>query len=93
MTGVAFTPTQTVTTSADVFIPQTITFTAPTSPYSFAANQTDTMNASGGGSGNAVTFSVDDSSTGTGTFNGNVLTITHSGFFVIDANQAGNSEY
>jgi hypothetical protein len=72
---------------------QTINFTAPTSPITFAPNETVTLNATGGASGNSVVFSIDASSTGTGTINGNVLTVTGAGSIVLDANQAGNSSY
>jgi predicted outer membrane repeat protein len=72
---------------------QTITFTAPTSPIGFAPNETVTLSATGGGSGNAVVFSIDKSSTGTGMITGNVLTVTGAGSIVIDANQAGSSTY
>ncbi len=71
---------------------QTITFTAPTSPITFAPNKTVTLSASAS-SGASVAFSIDSSSTGSGTISGTVLTITGAGSFVIDANQAGNSNY
>ncbi len=71
---------------------QTITFAGPTSPITFAPNKTVTLSASAS-SGLPVTFSIDPSSTGSGSISGNVLTITGAGSFVIDANQAGNSNY
>jgi hypothetical protein len=51
------------------------------------------LNATGGASGNAVVFSIDGTSTGTGLIAGSVLTVTGAGSIVIDANQAGNSDY
>jgi hypothetical protein len=72
---------------------QTISFTAPTSPITFVSNETVPLNASGGASGNAVVFSIDGSSTGTGSISGTTLTVTGLGSIVIDANQAGDSNY
>ena len=72
---------------------QTIDFTPPTSPITFTSDETVTLHATGGGSGNPVLFTIDPSSTGTGTISGDTLTITSVGIFVIDANQAGNSSY
>ncbi len=72
---------------------QIISFTAPFSPITFAPNETVNLSASGGGSGNPVTFSIDSSSTGTGNISGSTLTVTGAGTFVLDANQAGNSLY
>ena len=74
-------------------ISQTITFSPPTSPILFVPDETVTLSATGGGSGNPVVFSIDPSSSGTGSISGNVLTLTSGGVFVIDANQAGNSSY
>ena len=71
---------------------QTINFTQPTSPVIYGVGQI-TLVATGGGSGNPVIFSIDASSTGTGTISGTTLTITSAGTLVIDANQAGNSNY
>jgi hypothetical protein len=52
-----------------------------------------TLNATGGGSGNAIVFSVDSSSTGNGSISGNTLTVTQAGTITIDANQTGNVDY
>jgi hypothetical protein len=49
-----------------------------------------TLSATGGGSGNAVTFSV---LSGPGFVSGNTLTITGAGTVVVAANQKGNSTY
>jgi sugar lactone lactonase YvrE len=73
---------------------QAITFTPPTSPVTFGVSPI-TLTATGGGSGNAVTFSiVSGGSYGSlsGT-NNSVLTVTGAGAIVIAADQAGNSNY
>lgn len=72
---------------------QTITFNAPTSPVSFSNGLTATLSATGGSSGNPIVFSIDPSSTGTGTITGNTLQVTGAGTFEIDANQAGAPGY
>ncbi len=69
--------------------PQTITFTAPTSPVTYGVSPI-TLSATGGGSGNPVTFSV---LSGPGSVNGSALTITGDGTVVVAANQAGNANY
>jgi hypothetical protein len=71
---------------------QTITFTQPGSPVSYGVAPIS-LTATGGGSGNSVIFSIDPSSTATGTISGNTLTVTGVGSLVIDANQTGNSNY
>ena len=71
---------------------QTITF-APTSPVIFGVAPI-TLTATGGSSGNAVTFKLDSTSTaGAATLSGSTLTITGVGAVVIDANQAGSANY
>ena len=82
---------QTITVNAPT--PQTISFTQPTSPNTYAPSLTVTLVATGGASGNAVVFTIDGSSTGTGSISGSTLTITSVGTFVIDANQSGNANY
>jgi len=72
---------------------QTINFTAPTSPVSYAKGLTVALSATGGSSGNPVVFSVDGTSTGTGTISGKKLTVTGAGTLVIDASQAGSGNY
>ena len=74
-------------------IGQSISFTQPASPLPFAANQQITLEATGGASGNPVTFTLDPGSTGSGSIAGAVLTVTAPGTFVINANQAGNATY
>ena len=73
--------------------PQTINFTQPPSPLPFVAGLRIPLMATGGASGNPVVFSIDASSTGTGTVSGRVLTITGPGTVIIDANQAGGSNF
>jgi sugar lactone lactonase YvrE len=73
--------------------PQTINFTQPATPVTYAPSLTVTLTAAGGASGNAVVFTVDSTSTGTATISGSTLTITGAGKIVIDANQAGNANY
>ena len=68
--------------------PQTINFTAPT-PVTYAPGLQVTLTATGGGSNNPVTFTVDSSSTGAGTISGDTLTVTTAGSIVIDSNEAG----
>jgi hypothetical protein len=52
------------------------------------------VTATGGGSGNAVTLSIDGLSTsGACSFSGNSVSFTGVGTCIIDANQAGNADY
>ena len=85
---------QTITlTGTGVLNTQTINFTQPTSPVTYSSGLTVALVATGGASGNPVVFTLDASSTGAGTISGSTLTVTGAGTFVIDANQAGNSNY
>jgi len=73
---------------------QTINFTAPATPVTFGASPV-TLVATGGASGNLVTFSiVSGSAFGTlsGT-NNSTLTYTGAGTIVIAANQAASTDY
>jgi sugar lactone lactonase YvrE/phosphotransferase system HPr-like phosphotransfer protein len=80
---------QPVTLSATVLAPQTITFTT-NPPGSAAYNSSFTVAATGGGSGNAVTFT----SSGACTNSGATYKMTSStGTCSVIANQAGNSNY
>jgi len=72
---------------------QTISFTQPASPVPYTAGLTIPLVATGGASGNPVVISIDPSSTGSGSIVGSTLDVTGGGTFVIDANQAGNTEY
>jgi hypothetical protein len=68
---------------------QTISFPQPTSPVAYGIAPI-TLSATGGASGNPVTFSV---VSGPGSISGNMLTITGGGTVVVAANQAGNTDY
>ena len=69
---------------------QTITFTPP-APGTVGGSAR--LSASGGGSGNAVTFSVGNPPPGVCTVSGTTVTYTAAGSCVIDANQAGTTTY
>lgn len=73
--------------------PQSVKFTS--SPPLFGKpGGTYPVSATGGGSGNPVTFTVDGSSTaGACTISGSVVSFTGAGSCVLDANQAGNANY
>jgi len=80
-----------VTASSTGSTAQTITFPPPTSPVTYSASPvTLTATAS---SGLTVVYTIDASSTATGSISGSTLTITSPGSLVIDANQPGNSTY
>jgi hypothetical protein len=69
---------------------QAISFTAPTSPVTYGVAPI-TLSATGGASGNPVTFSI---VSGPGTLSGannSILTVTGAGTIVVAANQAGTS--
>ena len=69
-------------------IPQTITFAPLTSPVLYGSTP-QTVSATGGASGNPVTFTV----TGPATLIGNTLTFTGAGNVTITASQAGSTNY
>ena len=71
---------------------QAITFTLPGSG---TKNGTQPLSATGGGSGNAVTFSVDATTTNNACSitGGTTLHLDHAGSCVVDADQAGDSDY
>jgi hypothetical protein len=70
---------------------QAITFTAPASG---TVGGTATLTATGGDSGNPVTFTIDPSSgAGVCTVTGNTVTYDSVGSCVIDADQAGTANY
>jgi hypothetical protein len=73
--------------------PQAITLTS-TSPAHPIVGATFTLSATGGASGNPVTFTVDGSSTlGACGVVGTTVTFTGVGLCVIDANQAGSATF
>jgi virginiamycin B lyase len=90
------TPTaQTATSTLAITIgqaPQTITFTSvpPTNP---AFGSTYTVSATGGGSGNPVNFNTNPESAGVCSMSGSTVTFMDAGTCIIDANQAGNTDY
>jgi len=72
-------------------IPQSISFTAPSSGAVWSSTL---LSATGGGSGNPVVFSVDGASGAhVCHVSGSTVTYTAAGTCVIDANQAGNDSY
>ena len=71
---------------------QSITFTS-TQPNPALIGGTYTVTASGGASGNPVTFSIDPSANGSCSISGATVTFVAVGTCVIDANQAGNASY
>ena len=73
--------------------PQAINFTQPISPVTYSTGLQITLTATGGASGNPVVFTRDSSSTATGSISGSTLTVTSAGNLVIDANQAGGTNY
>ncbi|HEX7914778.1 Ig-like domain-containing protein [Rudaea sp.] len=85
---VSNTQTQTVNQAG-----QTITFTS-TPPASPTVTGSYTVSATGGASGKPVVFSIDANSTaGACTIAGNVVSFTGTGTCIVDANQAGNTNY
>jgi hypothetical protein len=72
---------------------QTVSFTSP-APAAKVGGPTYSPSASGGGSGNPVTFSIDGTSTaGACTINAGVVSFAGAGSCIIDANQLGNANY
>jgi hypothetical protein len=86
----AYQPTA-VTVTVEPPIAQSISFTAPATA---TVGGSATLNATGGGSGNPVTFSVDPASgAGVCSVSGSTVSYTAPGSCVIDANQAGDTDY
>ena len=84
-----YAPAPTVSVSSTIsLVPQTITFSGPTTG-SVGGSYTATANAS---SGLAVSFSLDTSSTGC-SLSVALVTFTGAGTCVVDASQAGSSTY
>jgi outer membrane protein OmpA-like peptidoglycan-associated protein len=74
-------------------IPQTITgFSTPPSSAT-VGGATYSVSATGGGSGNAVTYTIDASSSSVCTISAGVVSFIGNGTCTIDANQAGNTTY
>jgi hypothetical protein len=72
--------------------PQAITFTS-TPPGTPVVGQTYAVSATGGDSGNPVTFSIDASSAAVCSISGSTVTFEHPGVCTIDAAQAGTAQY
>jgi len=72
---------------------QTITFTSTAPGAATVGGSTYTVTATGGASGNAVTFAIDASATSICSITGSTVSFTAVGTCLIDANQAGNTNY
>jgi RHS repeat-associated protein len=81
----------TVAFSIASITPQTITGFAPASPISYSPGGTFALTATGGGSGNPVTFA--STTTSVCTVSGTTATIVAAGTCTLTANQAGNASY
>src|SRR5262249_59979135 len=66
---------------------------ASTPPTPVFPGDTYDVSATGGGSGNPVTFSIDSQSASVCSIAGATVTFNQAGSCVIDANQAGNAQY
>ena len=73
--------------------PQVITFTSTAPTNAVVGGQTYLVSANGGGSGNAVVFSIAGSASGICAIAGNTVSFIGAGTCVINANQAGNTTY
>jgi alpha-tubulin suppressor-like RCC1 family protein len=80
--------------TGSIVLPQAITFGANPGPVTYAPSGTFTVSATGGASGNAVTFTSTTTGvcTTSGT-NGATVTIVTAGPCIIAADQAGNAGY
>ncbi len=72
---------------------QSISFTSTAPSNAYVGGPNYVVSATGGGSGNAVTFSIDAAATGVCSSVGSLVTFLATGTCVINANQAGNSTY
>jgi prepilin-type N-terminal cleavage/methylation domain-containing protein len=72
---------------------QTITFTSTPPNNATVGGPTYTVTATGGASGNPVTFSIDPSAASVCSIIGSVVSFTSAGTCVIDANQPGSADY
>ena len=73
--------------------PQTITFTSTPPTAGVVGGPTYAVSATGGASGNPVTFSIDSSSTSTCSISGSIVSFIAPGTCTVDANQSGNTVY
>lgn len=74
-------------------IPQAITFTSTSPAGAIEGGPTYTVAATGGGSGNPVTFAADPSAASVCSVSGTTVTFIGGGTCLIDANQVGNANY
>jgi hypothetical protein len=88
--AVAATVTQTFTVAKAA---QTIVFTSLAPANATVGGASYTVAATGGGSGNPVTFSIDGVATSVCSISGTTVTYQHVGTCVVDANQAGTGDY
>ena len=72
---------------------QAIAFTSPAPSNAVVGGPTYTVTATGGASGNPVTFSVDPTSTSVCAIAGSTVSFTGTGNCTIDANQTGDANY
>ena len=72
---------------------QTITFTSTAPTNATPGGPTYTVAATGGASGNAVTFTIDSSSASVCSISGSTVSFSGAGTCVVDANQLGNVNY
>ncbi len=72
---------------------QAVTFTSTAPAAAVVSGATYGVTASGGASGNAVTFTIDATASSTCSISGSTVTFIGAGTCVIDANQLGNGNY
>ena len=72
---------------------QKISFTSSPPPNAFVGEPAYDVKATGGASGNPVTFSIDAAATSVCSISGTTVTATGAGLCVIDANQAAGNNY
>ncbi len=72
---------------------QTIAFTSTAPPAATVGGTTYAPSATGGASGNAVTFTIDGSNSSVCSISGGAVSFTGAGSCIIDANQLGNANY
>ena len=92
LTGIAAATTWALMGTGTALHPQAIAFTSSLSG-SAAPGDTYRVTATGGGSGNPITFSIDPASTAVCSISGAMVTFSQPGACTIDANQAGNTRY
>jgi len=81
------------TSAAAALEPQTIKFTSASPSPGIVGGPTYHVTAMGGGSGEPVLFTIDESSAGACTISESTVSFVTAGTCTIDANQAGNTEF